>query len=197
MIYCRFTNKGKQNFMKVAMFSLLAFGFFVLGMSPVKAQTLQDIYGFAVNDIDGNSVPLSNYKGKVLLIVNTASRCGFTSQYKPLEELYQKYKDKGFVVLAFPANNFMGQEPASNEEIKNFCFINYKTTFPLFAKISVKGPDIHPLYAFLTTAEGFKGGIGWNFNKFLIDRNGKVVGRFASPINPMSDEIIQALEKQL
>jgi len=183
--------------MKVAMFSLLAFGFFVLGVSPVKAKTLQDIYGFVVNDIDGNFVPLSNYKGKVLLIVNTASRCGFTSQYKTLEELYQKYKDKGFVVLAFPANNFMGQEPGTNEEIKNFCVINYKTTFPLFAKISVKGPDIHPLYAFLITAEAFKGDIGWNFNKFLIDRNGKVVGRFASPINPMSQEITQALEKQL
>jgi glutathione peroxidase len=175
----------------------MALGFFAFCAAPLKAQSPTDIYGFTVNDIDGNPVSLADYKGKVVLIVNTASNCGFTSQYKPLEELYQKYKDKGFVVLAFPANNFMGQEPGSNEEIKNFCTINYKTTFPLFSKISVKGADIHPLYAFLTGAEEFKGDIGWNFNKFLISRDGKIVARFSSPVNPMSEEITKAVEQQL
>ncbi len=183
--------------MKTVLLSFATLGFFMLVAAPVKAQKPADIYGFTVSDIDGKPVPLADYKGKVLLIVNTASRCGFTSQYKTLEDLYQKYKERGFVVLGFPANNFMGQEPGSNEEIKNFCFMNYKTTFPLFAKISVKGADIAPLYAYLTGVPGFEGGIIWNFNKFLIDRNGKVVARFASPVDPMSPELVNAVEQQL
>ena len=183
--------------MRATFLSFLTIGWLVLASAPLMAQDQADIYGFTVNDIDGNPVSLAEYKGKVMLIVNTASNCGFTSQYKSLEELYQKFKDQDFVVLAFPANNFMGQEPGTNAEIKSFCLINYKTTFPLFAKISVKGEDIHPLYVYLTGREGFKGDIGWNFNKFLIDRNGKVVARFASPVNPMSEEIIKAVEQQL
>ncbi|HOD11861.1 MAG TPA: glutathione peroxidase [Candidatus Omnitrophota bacterium] len=183
--------------MKILLLSVMVLGFFAFCVSPLRAQSSEDIYGFTVSDIDGKPVPLSDYKGKVLLIVNTASNCGLTPQYKSLEELYQKYKDRGFVVLAFPANNFMGQEPGTNEEIKNFCTINYKTTFPLFSKISVQGEDIAPLYAYLTGVPGFEGGIIWNFNKFLIDRAGKVVGRFASPVNPMSEEMIKAVEGQL
>ena len=169
----------------------------MLAAAPVKAQSPADIYGFTVNDIDGKPVALADYKGQILLIVNTASNCGFTPQYKPLEELYQKYKDKGFVVLAFPANNFMGQEPGTNAEIKNFCYMTYKTTFPLFAKISVKGADIDPLYAYLTSAQGFQGDISWNFNKFLIGRDGKIVARFGSPVDPMSEEMTKAVEGQL
>lgn len=183
--------------MKIILLSVIVLGFFMFCAAPLKAQSPADIYGFTVNDIDGNPVPLADYKGKVVLIVNTASNCGLTPQYKSLEELYQKYKDKDFVVLAFPANNFMGQEPGTNEEIKNFCTINYKTTFPLFSKISVQGEDIAPLYAYLTSVPGFEGGIIWNFNKFLISREGKVVARFASPVNPMSDEMIKAVEGQL
>ncbi len=183
--------------MKITLLSFMALGFFAFCVTPLKAQGPADIYGFSALDIDGKSISLADYKGKVILIVNTASRCGLTPQYKSLEELYQKYKDRGFVVLAFPANNFMGQEPGTNEEIKNFCTINYKTTFPLFSKISVQGEDIAPLYAYLTSVPGFEGGIIWNFNKFLISREGKVVARFASPVNPMSDEMIKAVEGQL
>lgn len=143
---------------------LMVLGWMFLSVSA-QAQTV-NAYSFKMENIDGDMVPLSDYQGKVALIVNTASRCGFTQQYKPLEDLYQKYKDRGFVVLAFPANNFMGQEPGSNEEIKKFCTLTYKTTFPLFSKISVKGSDINPLYAYLTEESPFKGAISWNFNKF-------------------------------
>jgi glutathione peroxidase len=108
--------------------------------------------------------------------------------------LYQKYKDRGFKVLAFPANNFMGQEPGSNEEIKNFCELTYKTTFPLFAKISVKGSDIHPLYKYLTEESSFKGPISWNFNKFLVDQEGRVVARYGSPVDPLAEELVEKLE---
>jgi len=131
------------------------------------------IYDFRVADIDGNDVNLADYKGRVLLVVNVASKCGFTPQYKGLQKLYDQYKDKGFVILAFPSNDFMGQEPGTNEQIKTFCQLNYQVSFPLFSKISVKGRDIHPLYKFLTensTDPNFAGGITWNFNKFLIDR---------------------------
>ncbi|MDP8266561.1 MAG: glutathione peroxidase [Candidatus Aceula meridiana] len=171
--------------------------FFGLCSPSVQAQEPINVYGFDVEDIDGNPVSLSNYKGKVLLIVNTASRCGFTRQYKPLEELYQKYKDQGLVVLGFPANNFMNQEPGTNEEIKNFCFLNYKTTFPLFSKISVKGKDIHPLYGYLTTQGEFPGAITWNFNKFLIGKDGQVIGRFGARVDPLDPKIVSAIKDQL
>jgi len=183
--------------MRIAYTSFLAFGIFVLCSMTAKAEEPKDVYSFSVQDIDGNSVSLGDYKGKVLLIVNTASRCGYTRQYKPLEELYQKYKDKGFVVLGFPANNFMNQEPGTDEEIKNFCFRTYSTTFPLFSKISVKGKDIHPLYSYLITQGEFAGDITWNFNKFLIGKDGKVVGRFSTPTDPLDPKIISAIEKQL
>jgi glutathione peroxidase len=158
------------------------------------------LYEFTLKDIDGKDVRLENYKGKVLLIVNVASRCGFTPQYEGLEKVYNKYKDQGFLILGFPANNFMGQEPGTNEEIKQFCSLKYNVTFPMFAKISVKGEDKHPLYRFLTdkqTDPEFSGEISWNFNKFLVDRGGKIVARFASPDKPESDKVIQAIEKAL
>ncbi len=155
------------------------------------------IYDFTVKTIDGQDKSLADYKGKVLLIVNTASKCGYTPQYKGLEAIYKEYKDRGFEVLAFPANNFLGQEPGSNEKIKEFCSLKYKTTFPLFSKISVKGPDTAPLYQYLTAESGHNGDISWNFNKFLVDRNGKVVARFDSKVKPQDDSITGQIKKLL
>ncbi len=158
---------------------------------------MKNVYDFTVETIGGGTKNLSEYKGKALLIVNTASKCGFTPQYKAMEELYQKYKGKGFEILAFPANNFMNQEPGNNEEIKNFCALNYRTTFPLFSKISVKGKDIHPLYKFLTEESGHNGGISWNFNKFLIDPAGNVAARYGSREDPLSPKLTSDLENVL
>ena len=156
-----------------------------------------NVYSFKMNTIDGQEKPLEDYKGKALLIVNTASKCGFTPQYAGLEKLYEKYKARGFEILAFPANNFMGQEPGTNSEIKEFCSLKFHATFPLFSKISVKGKDIDPLYAYLTHDTDFKGDIGWNFNKFLIDPQGRVVARFGSTMDPMSKDLISKLEAAL
>jgi glutathione peroxidase len=158
------------------------------------------IHEFTLNSIDGQPTPLAQFKGKVVLIVNVASRCGFTPQYAGLEALYNKYKDRGFVVLGFPANNFLWQEPGTNEAIKAFCSTKYHVTFPMFAKVSVKGADKTPLYQFLTDkkANPSTGGeIGWNFTKFLADKNGKVIARFASKVIPESAELINAIEAAL
>jgi glutathione peroxidase len=155
------------------------------------------VHSFSVNANDGRPVSLSEYSGKVLLIVNTASRCGFTPQYKGLEELYQRYKDQGLVVLAFPANNFMGQEPGTDQEIRNFCELNYKVTFPLFAKSSVKGADISPLFRYLTERPALQGPVTWNFNKFLVDKTGQLVARFDSRMTPLAPELVAAVEKEL
>jgi glutathione peroxidase len=158
------------------------------------------IYDFTVKDIDGKDVSLADYKGKVLLVVNVASKCGFTPQYKDLQAIYDKYKDRGFVVLGFPANNFLWQEPGSNEQIKQFCALHYSVTFPMFEKISVKGSDQHPLYAFLTskkTNPEFAGKITWNFNKFLIGRNGRILGRFGSRTTPEDKTVLAAIETAL
>jgi glutathione peroxidase len=168
--------------------------------SQKEEKQMKSIYDFKVADIDGNDVNLADYKGKVLLILNVASKCGFTPQYKGLENIYRQYKDKGFEILAFPSNDFMGQEPGTNKEIKSFCQLNYQASFPLFSKISVKGKDIHPLYKFLTeksTDPNFAGGITWNFNKFLIDRNGNIINRFGSRAEPQSPEVIKAIEDAL
>ena len=162
----------------------------------MQAKT-QSIYAYTVKTIDGQDKSLADYKGRALLIVNTASRCGFTPQYKGLQALYEKYKGRGFEVLAFPANNFMGQEPGSNEEIKAFCSLKFHTTFPLFGKISVKGSDIDPLYQYLTTASGFDGDISWNFNKFMVSAAGRVVARFGSKTEPLSEELTRQLEAEL
>ena len=153
-----------------------------------------NIYAFKVKTIDGEEKVLADYKGKALLIVNVASKCGFTPQYKSLQALYEKYHDQGFEVLGFPANNFMGQEPGSDAEIKEFCSLKFHTTFPMFSKISVKGKDIDPLYGYLTKESGFDGDIAWNFNKFLIGSDGKVVARYGSSTDPMADKLQEDLQ---
>ncbi len=158
------------------------------------------IYDFTLNDIDGDPVKLDKFKGKAIMIVNTASKCGNTPQYEGLQAIYTKYKDRGFVVLGFPANNFRGQEPGTDQEIKDFCTLNYKVSFPMFSKISVKGDDIHPLYAFLTTSaadQKFAGEVTWNFEKFLIGKDGKVAARFAPKVKPEDLSVIAAIESAL
>ncbi|HEY8458980.1 MAG TPA: DUF1573 domain-containing protein [Blastocatellia bacterium] len=160
----------------------------------------KSVLDFTLKNIDGKETKLSDYRGKVLLLVNVASQCGYTPQYEGLQAIYSKYGSQGLVVLGFPANNFGGQEPGTNEEIKQFCTVKYKVTFPMFAKISVKGADIHPLYKFLTSKETnpeFGGDIKWNFNKFLVDRNGKIIARFESGDKPESEKVTQAIEKAL
>src|SRR5829696_1528819 len=183
---------------------LLALGAVCIGLcifcSSSASASTPSILDFKMKDIDGKDVKLKKYKGNVLLVVNTASKCGYTPQYEGLEATYEKYKDKGFYVLGFPANNFGGQEPGTEQEIKEFCTSKYKVTFPMFAKISVKGEDQDPLYAFLTNKETdpeFGGDITWNFNKFLIDRKGKIVARFSSKEKPDSEAVTQAIEKYL
>lgn len=153
-----------------------------------------------MKDIDGNDVDLSQYLGKVVMIVNVASKCGFTPQYKELEELYQKYKDDGFVILGFPANDFLHQEPGTDEEIKSFCSLNYGVTFPIFSKITVLGRNKAPLYEDLVsrkTNPNHGGMIKWNFSKFLIGRDGKVINRFAPTTTPSDKSVITAIEKAL
>ncbi|ARU47518.1 glutathione peroxidase [Sulfurospirillum diekertiae] len=150
------------------------------------------IYDFEVKTISGETISMSTFKNKVLLIVNVASKCGFTSQYEGLEILYEKYKDKGFVILGFPCNQFMNQEPLNEDEIKSFCSLTYGVTFPLFAKIDVNGEHTHPLYAYLKEAQkGLLGieAIKWNFTKFLVDKSGIVVNRFAPATKPESLEL--------
>ena len=158
------------------------------------ATVANSIYDFTLKNIDGKETSLGDYRGKALLVVNVASRCGYTPQYEGLEKLYLKYKDRGLVVVGFPANNFMGQEPGTNEEIKTFCSRNYNVTFPMYAKISVKGDDKHPLYEYLTQTGG---DVKWNFTKFLVGKEGKVIGRFEPGVTPESAEIAGAIEKAL
>ncbi|MBO0722777.1 MAG: glutathione peroxidase [Blastocatellia bacterium] len=173
------------------------------GGDPLKkGETMAEksVLDFTMKSIDGTDVKLDTYSGKVLLLVNVASKCGYTKQYKGLEAIYEKYKDQGLVVMGFPANNFLWQEPGSDEQIKTFCSTKYNVTFPMFSKISVKGSKIAPLYKFLTSKETdpeFSGGITWNFNKFLVDRSGKLVARFSSKDEPESDKVIQAIEQEL
>jgi len=184
----------------------LVAAFSVCSMLSFSAASARDdkkpasVLDFTLKNIDGKDVPLSSYEGKVLLLVNTASQCGHTPQYKGLEALYEKYKDKGFEVLAFPANEFGAQEPGTDEEIKQFCSSKYKVSFPLFSKIVVKGKEIHPLYDFLTseaTNPKFAGPIPWNFAKFLVNRKGEVIARFDPKTTPDSGEVVRALEKAL
>ena len=158
----------------------------------------KNIKQITVKDIDGKDVNLSDYKEKVLLIVNVASYCGYTKQYAGLEEIYKEYKDKGFEILAFPCNQFGEQEPGSNEEIKNFCSSKFDVSFKLFDKIDVNGKDKSPLYSILTDNEVTgKADIKWNFEKFLIDKDGNVVARYSSKIEPTGKELISAIEKEL
>lgn len=167
----------------------------LLAMLTSSTFAASSVHEFTLPSIDGVAAPLSAYKGKTVLIVNVASQCGYTPQYAGLEALYKKYKDQGFVILGFPANNFGAQEPGTNEEIKTFCTRNYSVTFPMYSKISVKGADQAPLYKFLTDSTG--GDIKWNFTKILVDGNGKVITRFESKATPDSPELVGAVEKAL
>ena len=157
------------------------------------------VYEFKVKNIEGKEVDLSGYKGKVLLIVNVASKCGATPQYDPLQALYKKYEDKGLVVLGFPANNFGGQEPGTDTEIAEFCTSKYSVDFPMFSKVSVKGDDKAPLFSYLTSAENpdKQGDIGWNFEKFLIGKDGKLIRRFATKVDPTNADLVAAIETAL
>lgn len=175
-------------------------GLGVIGVTFAEGEGMKSFYDVTVKDISGEPVSMDVYKGHVLLVVNVASRCGFTPQYAGLESLYQKYKDQGLIVLGFPANNFLWQEPGTDDEIKTFCSTKYNVTFPLFSKISVKGKDQHPLYGWLTSKETnptHSGSISWNFNKFLIGKNGQVIARFGTRQEPLSDEIQQAIQSAL
>lgn len=163
-----------------------------------SVSTAKSVYEFELPDIDGKKISLASYKGKVLLVVNVASKCGYTPQYEALQRVYELYKSKGFIILGFPANNFLGQEPGTNEEIKTFCSSKYAVSFPMFSKISVKGGDIHPLYNFLTTSnEKWKGDVKWNFTKFLIAKDGTIIQRFESKEKPDSEAVIRAIEVAL
>lgn len=154
---------------------------------------------FEVQTIEGEMITLNEYKGKVVLVVNVASKCGFTPQYEGLQKLYEEYKDEGFVILGFPANNFKNQEPGSDKEILEFCSLEYGVDFPMFSKVSVLGEDQHPLFSYLTSQPNpdFEGDIKWNFEKFLIDEEGVLKRRFRSKIEPLSDELVSAVEMEL
>ena len=182
--------------------SWLYFGLVLLISNPMVGQEKKTepmnadskLYSFTVKTIDGTARPLSDYKGKVLLIVNVASECGFTPQYKGLEEIYRKYKDKGFVILGFPSNDFGEQEPGTEAEIKKFCESKYDVTFDLFSKGDVKGENITPLYSYLTKESESAHAIQWNFNKFLVDRDGRVVGYYPSKVTPTDSTFTQKIE---
>ena len=161
----------------------------------VRAESL---YTIRVKDINGKDTSLNAYKGKVILVVNVASKCGLTPQYSALEAIHEKYQDKGFTVLGFPCNQFGSQEPGTNEEIKAFCSSKYKVTFPLFDKLNVNGPQRHPLYVLLAgPASPFPGDIKWNFGKFLIGRDGKIIKRFEPAIVPDASAVVKAIEVAL
>lgn len=179
---------------------VLAFALVSMAIWASPAGKGASIYDFKMMDIDGKEVSLEAFKGKVVLVVNVASKCGMTPQYEGLQKVYAKYMDRGFVVLGFPANNFKNQEPGTDAEIKAFCSVKYGVGFPMFSKISVLGDDMHPLYRYLTGKEtnpGFSGDIRWNFDKFLFSKDGKVVARFHPKVKPESDEVVQAIEKEL
>lgn len=194
-----------RNFATNFIFSMKYFTFiitlFILTMENLQAQNNADnqtIYQFTVEDINGKPFALADLKGKKVMIVNTASKCGLTPQYKELEALYQQYKDRDFIIIGFPANNFLGQEPGSNEQIASFCSTNYGVTFPMMSKISVKGKNMHPLYQFLTQKS--KNGVEdskvkWNFQKYLIGRDGKLEKVIDPKTLPSSDEVKQWIEK--
>jgi glutathione peroxidase len=169
----------------------------VSNLPPLEQKS---VYDFAVKGIDGNEVKMDQFRGKVLLVVNVASQCGYTPQYAGLQTTYDKYKEQGLVVLGFPANDFGAQEPGSDADIKQFCTTKYKVSFPMFSKLTVLGNNKHPLYRFLTektTNPQFAGEIDWNFNKFLIGKDGKILNRFVSDDEPDGNKVIVAIEEAL
>ena len=191
-------------FILAILIEIVCFAFFIPCTSKREvpadtAMTPRSPLDIVVTDINGQSVQLSSFKGRVVLIVNTASKCGFTAQYKSLEALYEKYSQQGFVVLGFPSNDFGNQEPGTNEEIKSFCQKNFGVTFPMFAKGSVKGPEKQELFKTLTelSSKELQGEIGWNFEKFLIDRKGNLRARYSSFTTPMAESMTETIEKLL
>lgn len=191
--------RKNRNFVRMAaLFIGIALGFIWAGNAEARAD--KTALDFRMASIDGLEIDLNQFRGKIILMVNVASKCGLTPQYEGLQRLYRKYSDRGFTVLGFPANNFAGQEPGTNAEIKFFCTHNYGVSFPMFAKISVKGEDQHPLYGFLTSRElhpEFGGDIQWNFTKFLIGRSGEILARFEPRTGPEHTEVISAIEQAL
>ena len=174
----------------------------VLASSPSPEEVSQPgpntkIYDFTMDDIDGKPRKLREFKGQVMMIVNTASFCGNTPQYEGLQTLYEQYREQGFTILAFPANDFGQQEPGNNKEIAEFCYTKYSLEFPLFSKITVLGDQKHPLYRYLTEDTPFQGEIKWNFQKFLVDRTGQVIARYAPKQKPLTPEIVDDIEKAL
>ncbi|HEY0081483.1 MAG TPA: glutathione peroxidase [Pyrinomonadaceae bacterium] len=170
------------------------------GANGAGKGTAKTVYDFTLKDSKGKDVKLEEFRGRVVMLVNVASKCGYTPQYEGLQKIYERYKDRGFTILGFPANNFGAQEPGTNEEIQEFCRINYGVTFPIFSKISVKGDDQHPLYKYLTEREtnpNFAGQIKWNFNKFLVGRDGRILARFDSADKPEDAKVTQAIEAAL
>lgn len=185
----------------LAVFASGCFGFAQKGKIPSNTNSMNkaSIHSYSVKDIEGNDFDFAGLKGKKIMIVNTASKCGFTPQYKDLENVYQTYKDKGFVIIGFPANNFLNQEPGSNEEIASFCEVNYGVSFPMMSKISVKGKDIHPVYEFLTMES--KNGVmdskvKWNFQKYLLNEDGELEGVYYSKTLPDDPDIISWIENK-
>lgn len=178
----------------VSTLTLLAI-FAMSGMFTISTTT--SIYDFTLKDITGKEVHLETYRGKVVLIVNVASECGYTPQYKDLQALYERYKERGFVILGFPSNDFGRQEPGTEQEIAAFCKTNYGVSFDMFSKISVKGEGQHPLYKFLTSYEGVAGNVKWNFTKYLVDRNGRPIRKFSSSVKPLSMEVVESVELAL
>ncbi|MEX2493938.1 MAG: glutathione peroxidase [Nitrospirales bacterium] len=175
---------------------------FILTSSTSHVQTDREsqatqIYDFTMEDIDGKPRTLREFKGKVIMVVNTASFCGNTPQYEDLQTLYEQYRDQGFTILAFPANDFGQQEPGNNKEIAEFCYTKYSLEFPLFSKITVLGDQKHPLYRYLTEHTSFPGEIKWNFQKFLVDRQGQVIARYAPKQQPLTPAIVEDIEKAL
>jgi glutathione peroxidase len=178
----------------------LAFVLMLCMAGSAMAVAAKSVYNFTLKSIDGQPVHLSQYHGKVLMLVNVASKCGYTPQYTALESLYEKYKDRGLVIVGIPANNFGGQEPGTNEEIKKFCSSKYNVSFPMMSKVSVLGDDKTPLYVFLTDKTQnpqIGGDIKWNFTKFLFDRNGKPLERFEPNVTPDSPQVVAAVESAL
>jgi len=172
----------------------------ILSLLSITILNAASIYDYTMNSIDGEPTPLSSFKGKVVLLVNVASRCGYTPQYAGLERLYERYKDRGFVIIGVPANNFMHQEPGTNTEIKTFCKTKYDVTFPMMSKVSVVGADQDPLYQYLTSKQQDPkagGEIKWNFTKFLIGKNGEILARFEPGVTPEDPTIISAINAAL
>jgi glutathione peroxidase len=172
--------------------------FTIILMTAISSLHASNLYDHKLQTIDGEDTTLSEHKGKVILLVNVASRCGFTRQYKGLEELYQKYKSNGLVICGFPCNQFGGQEPGSESEIKEFCSTKFGVTFPMYSKIDVNGPKRHPIYQDIIGENGpLKGNIKWNFGKILLGKDGQPIDRFGSMTSPSSKKLIKAIETAL